>query len=78
MMTTKTVVNGGEVKSMYMSSWNKELSLSVEGGEILVELDEKMVLRLRDSCNSRLKKLAENAREELENTAKLEVALEDL
>lgn len=75
MMTTKTVVNGGNVTGLYMSSWNKELTLSVEGGEILVDLDDKQVLRLRDACNSRLKKLAEDAVKEL---AKLAEATEEL
>ena len=69
MMTTKTVVNGGNVTGLYMSSWGRELTLSVEGGEILVDLDEKQVLRLRNDCDSRLKRLAENAKQELEKLA---------
>lgn len=65
MMTTKTVVNGGKVTGIYMSSWNKELTISVDGGEILVDLDEKQVLRLRNDCNARLKRLAEEAKQSL-------------
>jgi hypothetical protein len=69
MMTTKTVVNGGKVTGIYMSSWSTELTMSVEGGEILVDLDEKQVLRLRNDCDSRLKRLAASAKEELEKLA---------
>lgn len=69
MMTTKTVVNGGNVNGIYMSSWGKELTISVEGGEILVDLDEKQVLRLRNDCDSRLKRLAEEAKKSLQELA---------
>ena len=69
MMTTKTVVNGGKVTGIYMSSWSKELTISVEGGEILVDLDEKQVLRLRNDCNTRLKQLAKEAKKNLQELA---------
>ena len=69
MMTTKTVVNGGNVTGIYMSSWNKELTITVDGGEILVDLDEKQLLRLRNDCNARLKRLAEEAKKSLQELA---------
>lgn len=66
MMTTKTVVNGGKVTNIYMSPWNKELTITVDGGEILVDLDEKQVLRLRNDCDARLERLVEEAKKSIQ------------
>ena len=77
MMTTKTVVNGGKVTSLYMSSWRNELTFSVDGGEITVDLDEKQVLRLRNDCDSRLKRLAEEAKKDLQELAELVTEIDE-
>jgi len=74
-MEVKQVINGGKLTSSYMSTWNSELQLTVEGGhEITVKVEEGV---LRDLV-SRLKERVEtidNEREE-ERQAAIDSAVE--
>jgi len=59
-MKVTQIVEAGEVKNFYMSSWtDKELDLTFEGGEIKLTLPEDIMRRLHKRLDETLTKLAE-------------------
>ena len=60
-MKVRQIIEAGEVKNFYMSSWtDKELELTFEGGEIKLSLPEDVMKRLHQRLDETLKKLAED------------------
>tara|TARA_Y100001938_G_C7769621_1_gene272583 strand:- start:45 stop:269 length:225 start_codon:yes stop_codon:yes gene_type:complete len=60
-MKVRQIIEAGEVKNFYMSSWtDKELELTFEGGEIKLNLPEDIMKRLHKRLDETLKKLAED------------------
>ena len=60
-MKVRQIIEAGEVKNFYMSSWtDKELELTFEGGEIKLTLPEDIMRRLHKRLDETLKKLAED------------------
>ena len=74
-MEVKQVITGGKLTSSYMSSWNNELQLTVEGGhEISVKIDDGELRDLANRVNERIESI-DKEREE-ERQAEIEAALE--
>ena len=74
-MQVKQVITGGKLTSSYMSSWNNELQLTVEGGhEFSVKIDEGELRDLANRVNERIEAI-DKEREE-ERQAEIEAALE--
>lgn len=74
-MQVKQVITGGKLTSSYMSSWNNELQLTVEGGhEFSVKIDEGELRDLANRVNERIESI-DKEREE-ERQAEIEAALE--
>ena len=72
-MKVKQVVEAGEVKTFYMSSWSdNQVELTVEGGEISIRLPDKVMKRMHKEFGERLADLAEKrlteAKEMVEST----------
>ena len=75
-MEIKQVIAGGKLTSSYMSSWNNELQLTVEGGhEFSVKIDEGELRDLANRVNERVESI-DKEREE-ERQAEIEKALEE-
>ena len=76
-MQVKQVIAGGKLTSSYMSSWNNELQLTVEGGhEFSVKIDEGELRDLVNRLNERIASI-DKEREE-ERQAEVEAAVGDL
>ncbi len=59
-MKVRQIIEAGEVKNFYMSSWtDKELELTFEGGEIKLSLPEDIMKRLHQRLGEKLTKLTE-------------------
>ena len=57
-MEVKQVISAGKLTGTYMSSWNNELQLSVEGGhEVTVKLDEGVLRDLSVRLNERIESI---------------------
>jgi len=57
-MEVKQVISGGKLTGSYMSSWNNELQLTVEGGhEFNVKLDEGVLRDLSVRLNERIESI---------------------
>ena len=72
-MKVTQIIEAGEVKTFYMSSWNdNEIELTVEGGEIKLSLPEGVMKRLHQCLGEKLTALAEKrlteAKEMVEST----------
>ena len=73
-MEVKQVITGGKLTGSYLSSWNNELQLTVEGGhEINVKFDESELRDLANRLNERVEAI-DKEREE-ERQAEVEKAL---
>ena len=77
-MEVKQVISGGKLKGSYMSSWNSQLQLTVEGGhEINVKIPEEELRDLAKSLNERIEEIdteRANAVAEAAEVAALETA----
>jgi len=72
-MEVKQVINGGKLTGSYMSNWNSELQLTVEGGhEITVKVDEGVLRDLVSRLNERLETIDSERQEELEAKVRAE------
>ncbi|REK60270.1 MAG: hypothetical protein DWQ49_06585 [Bacteroidetes bacterium] len=58
-MKVRQIIEAGEVKSFYMSSWDNEMHFTFEGGEIKLSLPEEVMKRLHQRLGETLTKLAE-------------------
>ena len=59
-MKVRQIIEAGQVKNFYMSSWSEgELELTFEGGEIKLSLPEEIIRRLHKRFDETLTKLAE-------------------
>lgn len=72
-MKVTQIIEAGEVKTFYMSSWtDNEMELTVEGGEIKLSLPEGVMKRLHQCLGEKLTALAEKrlteAKEMVEST----------
>jgi|TARA_R110002020_G_scaffold439952_1_gene650529 low affinity Fe/Cu permease len=78
-MEVKQVINGGRLTGSYMSSWNMELQLTVEGGhEITVKLDESVLRDLQSRLNERIETIDKEREEERQaELAKLQEEAEE-
>lgn len=57
-MEVKQVISAGKLTGTYMSSWNNELQLTVEGGhEVTVKLDEGVLRDLSVRLNERIESI---------------------
>ncbi len=75
-MEIKQVIDGGKLKGSYMSSWNNQLQLTVEGGhEINLKIPEEELRDLTKSLNERIAEI-DNERAEAIAEAKEVAALE--
>ena len=73
-MEIKQVINGGKLKSSYLSSWSNELQLTVEGGhEFSVKIPEDELRDLANRINERLDTIDAEKQEELEAKVKAEI-----
>ena len=64
-MDIKKVISGGRLTSSYMSSWNNELQLTVEGGhEFNVKIDEGELRDLANRVNERIESIDKEREEE--------------
>ena len=64
-MEIKQVINGGKLTGSYMSSWNNELQLTVEGGhEINVKVPEGELRDLANRVNERIESIDKEREEE--------------
>ena len=64
-MDVKKVITGGRLTSSYMSSWNNELQLTVEGGhEFNVKIDEGELRDLANRVNERIESIDKEREEE--------------
>jgi len=64
-MEVKQVIDGGKLTGSYMSSWNMELQMTVEGGhEITVKLDESVLRDLQSRLNERVETIDKEREEE--------------
>ena len=73
-MEVKQVISAGKLTGTYMSSWNNELQLTVEGGhEVTVKLDEGVLLDLSVRLNERIESI-DKARDE-QRQAEIEEAV---
>lgn len=78
-MEVKQVINGGKLTGSYMSSWNMELQMTVEGGhEITVKLDESVLRDLQSRLNERVETIDKEREEERQaELAKLQEEAEE-
>ena len=72
-MKVRQIIEAGEVKGFYMSSWtDNDMELNFEGGEIKLSLPEDVMKRLHQLLGEKLTNLAENrlteAKEMVEST----------
>jgi predicted transcriptional regulator len=72
-MKVTQVIEAGEVKTFYMSSWSdNQVELTVEGGEIKISLPESVMKRMHKEFGEKLTALAEKrlteAKEMVEST----------
>ena len=59
-MKVRQIIEAGEVKNFYMSSWSdNEMELTFEGGEIKLSLPEDIMRRLHKRLDEKLTKLVE-------------------
>ena len=58
-MKVRQIIEAGQVKNFYMSSWDNEVDFTFEGGEIKLSLPEEVMKRLHQGLGERLKQLAE-------------------
>ena len=59
-MKVRQIIEAGEVKNFYMSSWtDNEMELTFEGGEIKLSLPEDIMKRLHQRLGEKLTKLTE-------------------
>ena len=64
-MDVKKVITGGRLTGSYMSSWNNELQLTVEGGhEFNVKIDEGELRDLANRVNERIESIDKEREEE--------------
>ena len=72
-MKVRQIIEAGQVKNFYMSSWtDNEMELTFEGGEIKLSLPEDVMKRLHQRLGEKLTNLAEKrlteAKEMVEST----------
>lgn len=72
-MKITQIVEAGEVKTFYMSSWSdNQVELTVDGGEIKISLPESVMKRMHKEFGENLTALAEKrlteAKEMVEST----------
>jgi hypothetical protein len=72
-MKVTQIIEAGEVKTFYMSSWaNNNIEFTVEGGEIKLSLPEGVMKRMHKELGEKLTALAEKrlteAKEMVEST----------
>ena len=77
-MEVKQVISAGKLTGTYMSSWNNELQLTVEGGhEVTVKLDEGVLrvlsVRLNERIESIDKERDEQRQAEIEEAVKADL-----
>ena len=59
-MKVTQIIEAGQVKNFYMSSWtDNEMELTFEGGEIKLSLPEDVMKRLHQRLGEKLTNLAE-------------------
>lgn len=59
-MKVTQIIEAGQVKNFYMSSWtDNEMELTFEGGEIKLSLPEDVMKRLHQHLGEKLTNLAE-------------------
>ena len=64
-MEIKQVISGGKLSGSYMSSWNNELQLTVEGGhEFNVKIGEDELRDLSSRINERIVSIDKEREEE--------------
>jgi hypothetical protein len=75
-MEVKQVITAGKLTGSYMSSWNNELQLTVEGGhEFNVRIAEPELRDLAERVNERVKCIDVERQEELEAKVAKELEL---
>lgn len=72
MISVKQIVDGGKVNCTFLGSWNNELTLTVDGGEIVVEIDAKQLEHLAKNIEGRLKRHRDDALAKLKEQAEVE------
>ena len=73
-MEVKQVITAGRLTGSYMSSWNNELQLTVEGGhEVNLKIGEAELRDLVERLNERLKSIDAEKQEEVEAKVRAEL-----
>jgi len=73
MVKVSRVIEAKNVSHVYYS-WSNELKLTVEGGEVVISLDESSLRAIAQVCNN---KIAEQDEEKAEEARKLAAEPED-